>query len=245
MIIEFFSSCKIFFGWEFLASFYTWDKYIYYNLMLAIKKGTSLIEAMVIMLIIVSWITGIYTIISSSQKISRSTSDRIKAVQIARDGIESMIHIRNTNWAVLGADRDNCWNVLDYNKDCIWDSGANYILPGSYIIYQDPNSWQTRLESKISSWNFAQQSYRDTYRVYKDRDSFYTQTGSASNEETRFTREIIISYQDTEDAGSVANEDDFKMNITSLVQWNDVTSQKSQKIEMDFMMSNWKKTSWN
>ncbi len=53
---------------------------------------------MVVLLLLTVGITGVYTILSSSQKLSNSTALRIEAIQIARDGLEAMTNIRDTNW---------------------------------------------------------------------------------------------------------------------------------------------------
>jgi hypothetical protein len=62
-----------------------------------------------------------YDIFSSSQKLSESTSHRIEAIQIAREGIEAVMNIRDTNALLFQADLENCWNVSGYNGNCIAD----------------------------------------------------------------------------------------------------------------------------
>ena len=56
---------------------------------------------------------------TSSQKLANSTEQRIEAIQIARDGIEAFINIRDTNWVLFAADYENCWNALNYDDTCI------------------------------------------------------------------------------------------------------------------------------
>ena len=59
---------------------------------------------------------------NSSQKLAGSTGNKIEAIQIARDGLEAMMNIRDTNWLLFSADRKNCWNVRNYNVNCIGDT---------------------------------------------------------------------------------------------------------------------------
>ncbi len=82
-------------------------------------KATSVIEAMIVLLIVVTGVTGVYTLLNSSQKLAISTGNRIEAIQIARDGIEAFTNIRDTNWIRYSADYKNCWNVMNYNPSCI------------------------------------------------------------------------------------------------------------------------------
>ena len=55
----------------------------------------------------------------SSQKFSNATGNRIEAIQIARDGLEAMTNIRDTNWILYGADPENCWNTMNYSGSCV------------------------------------------------------------------------------------------------------------------------------
>lgn len=60
-----------------------------------------------------------FGILNSSQRLANTTGNRIQAIQIARDGIESMTNIRDTNWVKFPVDYENCWNTLNYDGLCI------------------------------------------------------------------------------------------------------------------------------
>jgi hypothetical protein len=60
-----------------------------------------------------------YDVFSSSQKLSSATKYRIEAISIAREGIEAVTNIRDTNAILFASDLDNCWNVLNYDNRCI------------------------------------------------------------------------------------------------------------------------------
>ncbi len=83
------------------------------------KTATSIVEAMIVLLIVVTGTVGIFQILNASQHLADSTQRRIEAIQIARDGIEAMTNIRDTNWQLFAADRRNCWNSENYNQNCI------------------------------------------------------------------------------------------------------------------------------
>ena len=147
------------------------------------KKATSIIEVMVVLLIVVTWVVWMYQVYENSQKLSNSTNNKIQAIQIAREGIEAMKNIRNTNWIMFWSDYDNCWNTLNYNDTCIWDSSTNTDIPHnvSFTIFQDSsdNSWQLN-QTSVPAWGFLDTSwdYRTNFAVYIDSDWFYTQSGS-------------------------------------------------------------------
>jgi len=189
------------------------------------KKATSIIEAMIVMLIIVVWITGLYNIFNNSQKLSNSTKNRIEAIEIAREWVEAMKNIRDTNWLIFAWDKQNCWNSLNYNSDCVW-WGWTYITNKSYKLYQDSSDFKWKLEEKNPNLGFTDSTYRDNFRIYKN-NWFYTQTWTTNP--TIFTREIKIT-----------NVTSTWMLVNSIVQWADSSKNWSHKVELSDLITNWK-----
>ena len=93
-------------------------------------KATSILEAMIVLLIIVTWIIGLYNIFNESLKLSETTKNRIEAIEIAREWIEAMKNIRDTNWLMFGWDTKNCFNTFNYNPQCVWN------IPWAIYIYE-------------------------------------------------------------------------------------------------------------
>ncbi len=93
--------------------------------MLKNKNWTTIVEAMVVMLIVVIWIIWMYNIYSKSQNLSNTTQNRLIAIDIAREWIEAMTNIRDTNWMLFASNTDNCWNVLNYDSNCITTTNPN------------------------------------------------------------------------------------------------------------------------
>lgn len=198
-------------------------------------KATSILEAMIVLLIIVTWIIGLYNIFNESIKLSNTTKNRIEAIEIAREWIEAMKNIRNTNWLMFGWDTKNCFNTLNYNSKCVWNvPWAKYIWDisdltktKSYKIYQNNINYKWYLEEK-TTWNFNNYIYRNDFRVYKDNNWYYSQSGSINK--TIFTREIQISYSWSTDI----------MKIKSIVNWSDNSKKWIHKIELEDLLTNWK-----
>ncbi len=198
--------------------------------MILSQKATSIIESIVVMMIIVSWITWMYLIYQNSIKLSESTKHRIEAIEIAREWIEAVKNIRETNWLIFWADYTNCWNTLNYDQACVWDTLNTTDIPvWSYIIYKWTNNrWY--LDSKFS-WIYSDPTYRTNFEVYKDNDGLYTQSWAIwTHFKPLFTREIQISYPDTE-----------KIKVTSKVQWADNTSAEAHTVEINEELTNRKK----
>jgi hypothetical protein len=60
-----------------------------------------------------------YQIFTNSSHLSNSTTNKIQAIQIAKQGIEAVTNIRDTNWLRFSSDYPNCWNAYNYNNNCI------------------------------------------------------------------------------------------------------------------------------
>lgn len=188
---------------------------------------------MVTLLIITVWIVWVFTIYSNSRKLSDTTKYRIEAIEIAREGIEAMKNIRDTNYLALGSDTVNCWNTFNYNWNCVWITSpytSTDISSWSYIIYQDSlsNRW---LLSWTTTWNYSESAYRNNFKIKKDSNWFYTQSGWIVDLKPIFTREIQISYP--------SSSNDSKMDVKSLVQWAD--SSGTHKVDLVLELHNRKK----
>jgi hypothetical protein len=197
------------------------------------KKATSILEAMIVLLIIVTWILWLYKIYGNSQKLSLATKYRIEAIEIAREWIEAMKNIRDTNWIVFSWDKKNCYNTLNYNSNCVWDNNKTnwkYIENNKhYIIYKwNDNKWY--LEEKNISWNYKYKNpnYRNNFRVYKN-NWFYSQTWTTTNP-TIYTREIKIT-----------NSTSSWFTFHSIVSWADNTKSWVYIIDLQNTLTNWKK----
>lgn len=211
------------------------------------KKWTTIIEAIVVMLIIVMWVVWMYELLWNSQQLSLATKNRIEATQIAREWVEAVVNIRDTNWFLYSADYKNCWNTMNYDSACIWSdwnlandpdwSSINTdILWWSYKIYKNTdNRWEL---SSTTTWLYSSETYRNEHIVSLDSNWFYTQSWVIDNLKPTYTREIIISYSDT-DWNTISSDDEI-MNITSLVQWASSESKKIHKVEIKNTITNWK-----
>jgi len=106
------------------------------------NKGETLAETIIALSILAIGITVASTIIINSMRNLTNAKNRVTAVNIAREGIEAIRNIRDTNWLFYSDRRRTCWNHDPdlANSPC---TGITPILPGIYIVYKDVNnSWQ-------------------------------------------------------------------------------------------------------
>ena len=205
------------------------------------KQATSIIEAIVSMVIITIWVVWMFNIYISSTNLEEGINNKMVAIAIAREWIEAMTNIRDTNWIIFWSDTKNCWNTLNYNNNCIMNATTTNDIPDNwrYWIFKNTNSRWILTGSSISSSDYSNINYKTFFKVWIDTtDWSYTQTWVINNLKPLYTREIIIKYIDTN--WGALDSNDEKMEVTSLVQWLSESKLKVNKVELKTILSNWK-----
>ncbi len=188
------------------------------------QRGNSIIEIIVVLVILTVGISGAYLILSRWNTLVRTTENRIFAINIARDWIESVKNIRDTNWIKFSSDVKNCFDVKDYSLGCVWWATPNPITAGSYSISH-------------TGWLFFLVPLSESWALYLDASGLIAHTGSTTpcsqqqtnNCRTRFYRELQI----TRPNGNIK--------VNAIVSWNDPSEQSNGSIiQIDHTLTNWK-----
>ncbi len=74
----------------------------------------------------------------------RVTQLRVQAINIAREGIEAVENIRDTNWLKFSSDIENCWKTFNYDHSCIGNTTPPSISDGDYTLYRQGSLWFLR-----------------------------------------------------------------------------------------------------
>lgn len=201
------------------------------------SRWATMIELMAMISILWLGVASMFSVVTWGMWFAKDTEDTIRAINLAREWIEWVTNVRNTNWLRFSSDRINCWKTSGYDSTCIWNTSyANNLFSGSNILYNQNGLWylsgvNISLDPN-SNWN----TYYSQYKTYLDDNGFFTQTGAASNIlcgsainkncRTIFTREIFISPSGT-----------WQISVKSKVYWN---TKRLQKIELETSLSNWK-----
>lgn len=204
------------------------------------KQATSILEAIIILLVISAGIVWTYQIYSRSIVLSENTKNKITAISIAREWIEAFTNIRETNWLLFWWNTPDCWNTYNYDGNCIISAGTKIQHNGSYIIYQNnKNKWILWEDPSVLIKDYANSDYKNYYALKQNTDGFFTQTGSVNILKIPFTREIQTQYIDT-NGDSIADQNDKKLQVISQVYWKDNLSSKLHKVQLKTVLSNWK-----
>lgn len=194
----------------------------------------TMVELMAALGILSLGITALLQTLWWGIKYANDTENNIKAINIAREGIESVINIRDTNWLRFSSDRTNCWIVKDYQASCIGDSTPPEITTWPYTIVSSNGAWYLSWVAAginpITNWA----AYKQQFRVGIDAEWFYTQTGVSTtscdstitkNCVTNFTREIYITS-----AG-------WNLSVQSIARW---FQERPRSVIIETTLTNWK-----
>lgn len=189
-------------------------------------RWATIVELMIVLAILSLGIGALLETLRWGILYSTDTENNIKAINIAREWIEAMTNIRDTNWLRFSSDKINCWKAKDYLSTCIGDgldSSSSKIQDWKYIIYS--RSWLWFLTGATTGNNV----------IWLDSNGFYTQTGVSTTPcsawrqtdcRTIFTREITLTRNGT---GTLL--------VTSVASWR---QQRPRNVTLETTLTNWK-----
>ncbi len=121
-------------------------------------KGETIAETIVALTILAMGIAMTSTLMANSLRNVNTSKYRVIAVNIAREGIEAVRNIRDTNWLKFSGKRRMCWNHMPKPLDedeC--NDGSDLINPGNYIAYKDVDErWRLKLIPETPTFDLTQ-----------------------------------------------------------------------------------------
>lgn len=202
------------------------------------KPGTTLIEVIVSLFVIESVIVGSVFIVSVAFKSAMTMRDNLIAQNLAREGVEVVRKIVNTN--LIRYSNAACWNYIEPasetpkpNEQCGKEA---YILDGNYVLNlsepesADPKVFKIKLEPLTNAKDLDlsktdQQSDNESYHLKSgevNNGKFYT-SDSLYPDFSKFYRMIKITPKT--DTGKTV-----EMGVKAVIQWG--TSDNAKSIEL-------------
>ncbi len=197
------------------------------------KKGETITETIIALSILAIGITLSSTLMASSLRNINVSKNRFIAVNIAREGIEAMRNIRDTNWLKFSSSRRTCWNhspqadpatdnCIDVDSDGVSD---NAIELGDYIIYKDEDHRWRLADATTGSAPVIDHTPLFTVDIDEDGESdmynhspdLISDALGTTPQPTVFKRKITIEY--LQDDGTEGDVDNNRMRVTSAVSW--------------------------
>ncbi len=193
----------------------------------ATRKSFTLVETMLAVTILSMAIIAPLSIASNSLTAATTGKDRLVAIALARDAIEYVRNLRDTNrlngvsW-LNGLDNNNCINGSNLSACnlCFTANGCEVdSLQGDGASNLHGRGVGGLLKSQCTS-----PSCTDTYGLYAYFPSTYL--------DSKFTRWVVIQW--VNDAARVANRE---VRVTATVTWKTIFSTK--KVEIVEQLTNW------
>lgn len=181
-------------------------------------KAFSIIEVLIWIFIFSMWLMSVYMLLQSSININKDNKDRIIASNLAREGIELVRNIRDSNYKSM-----HLWNTVNPKITDKVDDVSNLI--STWVYYKifnnfnwNPGDFPTKLEkiNNFAEWeDFIQKM--EAYRLCLDSENRYTYD-CINNKKTIFYRYIKFDDIDYTSAWVKKHIDDW-YKVTSKVYW--------------------------
>lgn len=88
------------------------------------KKGETIIEVLVALVIVTLGAATATTLIVVSLRANQFNKDSLVALNLAQEGVEYLHNLRDTNWLKFSGNTQNCWNTKPNADTC----GTNNLL---------------------------------------------------------------------------------------------------------------------
>lgn len=178
---------------------------------IANKKAFTLIELVIAIALIGLWIAAILTLLREGLRFVDRTRQDVVSINLARQWIEAMYSMRNTNRRKRSWKKDQCWLLLDTfeNYPSIDCENMNWMWSGMYLLswstingqnYFSLTAWQDVLLD-LSDWL---QAWEDQYSLCK-RDTWWVPCPGTveTTSEWRFYRQVVWKWVFRKDSSAV------------------------------------------
>lgn len=193
------------------------------------RRGETLVEVLIALSLLVVGAMGALGLLNVAAIHNQLSSERVIATNLAREGIEAVHNIRDTNWLRFAGERRICWNNNDKSDpiechDTDNDGVADEpILHGrGYIAEFDDTTYRWELQEQAGRLDIKGGigASDEVYRLKINANGLYDH--GAGGTDSIYFREIFTEYLQND--GTIPSADEEESNIlrvSSKVQWYD------------------------
>lgn len=181
------------------------------------RAAFSIIEVMIGIFVFSLWLVAVFALLSTSLSANDLNKNSIIAWQLAREQIELVRNIRDTNYKSL-----KLWNQLDPKETLALSDKTNnskvFIPWNYYFIENDISSWNITVQhlwSSIPEWKSDLVSMRWTYGLCFDSSNRYVKCNAWNTSESIFYKFLLVENAQDD----VWNDIDDAYIFTSKVIW--------------------------
>jgi len=188
-------------------------------------SGETILEVLIATVILVGVLASCFALLNRGAATNTSLSEKSAAISIAREGIEAVRNIRDTNWLKYSGDKRNKWLCLDSEDvpDKCLTGNPEYIVPGFYQIDFSESAkrfFLTKIDAAAVLDINNNSAEKEQFRLFVDNASGrYTHTSDGGNNTvSSFYRQIELTPVEAD----VCPNDgciEKKLKVVSRVQW--------------------------
>lgn len=191
----------------------------------SVVRGDTILEVVIATAILSTVMIATFSILQRAVDTNLNVKNRVIALNIAREGVEAVRNIRDTNWLKYSGDRRKKWLCLDLESDknaCEGNPTATKFINGNdaspsastyYTVDFDDtdNRFYLNRETLQSEVDFLTgQAGRDSYRLYLTATAPQRYTHkSTGNTPTPFFRQLYLDIENPYDGVLTASADTF------------------------------------
>ncbi len=190
------------------------------------NRGETIVEVLVATVLLVTVLAGSFVVLNRASRANINVQNRIVAINLAREGVEIVRNIRDTNWLKYSGNRREKWLCLDSLdsppdslNECNGAGVPTTISTGFYKIDFDSGLQRYFLEEVIGAGILDihnDSAELDSFLLYTDAttgkftyDS--TDSGGADNEPSPFYRQIDLTVLSDAVCGTECHEEKLKI----------------------------------
>ena len=165
------------------------------------RKGETLVEVLVAVFLLVVGALGAVQLLGNATVNNQLAKERVIATNLAREGLEAVRSIRDTNWLRFAGERRTCWNNLvvnsctDNDSDGVTDDPIKH--EQNYIASFDIDDYRWELEQASGNLNLEDGVDEDYRLRIAESDGLYNRIDAGVGiTDTVFFREIYTEYLD-------------------------------------------------
>jgi len=195
------------------------------------RRGETIVEVIIAVVVLVVGILAAFRLLINSGIQNELSRERVVATNLAREGIEAVRNIRDTNWLRFGGEKRLCWNNADFIAPITCEDSNSDGVPNEHIKHNQ--LYISEFDNSNYRWKLATQSdaldlgdgnisaNNEKYRLKIDANGLFNHDTAGTD--SIYFREIYIEYMnDTATAIASAPEEKANvMRITSRIEWYD------------------------
>ena len=160
------------------------------------QRGESLLEVIIAVSILSTIMVSVFSLLIRGSATNVNVTNRVVAINVAREGAEAVRNIRDTNWLKYSGNRRGKWLCLDTvaAKNACEGTNMSQIQTGVYTVDFSGDDGRYYLESQNLGMQLTDKKtlpINENYRLYLGAQGRFTHLATGG-EVTKFYRQIYL-----------------------------------------------------